>query len=215
MAWLASGGRAVSLPIFLEHLRGERRVSPESVLVTIDDGHSSVYSDAWPVIRRYRIPAVVFAIAGEVGNSGRMDWSALRELQVAGVEIGSHGFQHRSMAGLTAVDSAHEATRSRMILESELGRPVRAFAYPFGTWSDVNDVAENAIRQAGYECAFTAQHRAVPSGAPAFTLPRIKVESGDPAWLFPRLCSGALDGYGWVDRHLYGLQQFHKTRAPG
>jgi biofilm PGA synthesis lipoprotein PgaB len=84
------------------------------VLVTFDDGYQSFYDHAWPVLKAFRVPAVVNVVGawleekGQVSFDGRelprrefMSWKALRELADSGlVEIGSHSFDlHRGIQG--------------------------------------------------------------------------------------------------------------------
>jgi peptidoglycan/xylan/chitin deacetylase (PgdA/CDA1 family) len=44
----------------LEFLGGKKKVKPNSVLLTVDDGYQDFYSVAFPILRRYAVPAVVF-----------------------------------------------------------------------------------------------------------------------------------------------------------
>ena len=51
MAWLADQELAVSLEDVLSYVRGERELRDGSVLVTMDDGFSSVWTEAMPIMR--------------------------------------------------------------------------------------------------------------------------------------------------------------------
>jgi biofilm PGA synthesis lipoprotein PgaB len=84
------------------------------VLITFDDGYRSMYDHAWPILKAWKIPAVV-AVVGvweddrtTVNFDGKiipraklMSWKELRELADSGlVEIGSHSFDmHRGIKG--------------------------------------------------------------------------------------------------------------------
>ena len=70
-----------------------------------------------------------------------------------------------------------------------MGRPVTAFAYPYGTLADFARGRRRSWRGSGYDCAFTSQHGPVRPGMAPLPLPRVKVEAGDPSWLFPRFCA--------------------------
>ena len=45
----------------------------QSVVVTFDDGYLGTYTDAFPVLKEYGIPATVYLIAGSV-ESGELAW---------------------------------------------------------------------------------------------------------------------------------------------
>lgn len=217
MAWLARIGGAVSLADVEGFLRGDRELPQNAVLVTIDDACPSVHSHALPILRKYGVPAVLFAPAGELrpdddGGAGdetpesRMTHKQLVELASAGVTIGSHAWTHRSLGHLSSESARSEAVRSRTELEKLVGKPVTAFAYPFGTRADFSDETRTILRAAGYTCAFTSQHGAVVRSTDPLTLPRIKVEGGEGLWMFRRLARGGLDAWGWVDRTFWPLQ---------
>jgi peptidoglycan/xylan/chitin deacetylase (PgdA/CDA1 family) len=42
-------------------------------MLTFDDGYMDFRTDAWPVLRRYGFPAVVFLVTDEVGGTNRWD----------------------------------------------------------------------------------------------------------------------------------------------
>ena len=199
MAALARSGAAVSLADVSTFVAGRRALPRNAVLVTIDDGDPSVLDAAVPILRRHRIPAVLFAIADRPAGYRTMSDAQLREVADAGVEIGSHSLTHRSMARLPHAQAAHEARGSKARLEDVLGREVTAFAYPFGTRLDYSAATTAMLREAGYRLAFTSQHGAVRPGLDPLRLPRVKVEAGDPAWLFPLLRRGAMDAWALVD----------------
>jgi peptidoglycan/xylan/chitin deacetylase (PgdA/CDA1 family) len=207
--WLAERQLAVSLSDVQAFLAGRRRLCDGSVLVTIDDGDAGIAEHAWPVLERYGVPAVAFIIAGEMGMPGRLSAGQVRALAEAGLEIGSHSLTHPSMARIGREQARHEALESRRLLEATTGRPVTAFAYPYGTLADYDEEVAAILAASGYECAFTSQHGPLAPGLPLFTLPRVKVEAGDPAWLFPQLCRGALDCWRLVDRALWRAQRPH------
>jgi peptidoglycan/xylan/chitin deacetylase (PgdA/CDA1 family) len=220
MAWLARHRLAVSLADVQGFLSGTRALADGSVLVSVDDGSPTLCSYAFPILQRHRIPAVAFVPAGELtsgnGRNGqsvdtrpeaRITWNDLATLAEGGLAIGSHAWTHRSLGRMSPVEVREQAVRSREALEQRIGRPVTAFAYPFGTRADYNTTTAAVLREVGYTCAFTSQHGAIRSGTEPFALPRVKVEGGEGLWLFRLLVRGALDDWRWVDRTLWRLQE--------
>lgn len=219
MAWLAEQGLAVSRADVDAFVHDGKALKPGSVLVTIDDGCRSVGTIALPILKRYRVPAVVFVSSGNVGRTisqrnqqgetpieDYMDWSELHELTEFGIEIGSHAVTHRSLGRMPLSEAEKEIQNSRTELERGLGRPVTTFAYPYGTRADFNNAVAKAMKAAGYRLAFTSQHGAIRPNMDAMTLPRIKVEGGDESWLFPAVARGGLDAWRWIDRALWRIQ---------
>ena len=220
MRWLAEQRLAISLADFDDFLAGRREIRDGAVLVTIDDGFHEIWSIALPILRRYSIPAVAFVSSADmVGDEPARGWpsnqdcdarlspSELSALPAGSVEVGSHSWQHRSLGRMTAEEAGRQIRKSKIDLETLMGRPVTAFAYPFGTWKDFNATTTALLTKAGFRFGFTSQHGAVCANAEPYSLPRIKVEGGEGLWMFKRLVSGALDSWWVVDRSLWWLQQ--------
>jgi peptidoglycan/xylan/chitin deacetylase (PgdA/CDA1 family) len=219
MAWLAERRCVVALEEVESFLRKDEALPEDSVLITIDDGYRSVHAQALPVLRRYRIPAVLFVTVDAIRDDGDespgvggdapepyLTWGELEELAGAGVAIESHAWTHRSLGRMRPNEAHEEAARSREILERHLGRQVTAFAYPFGTRADYTAETRAVLQQSGYRLAFTSQHGAIRPGQDSLTLPRVKVEGGEGMWMFRSLARGGLDGWSLVDQTLWRLQ---------
>lgn len=207
MSRLAKTGKAISLDDLRAHVAGHRPVADGSVLVTTDDGDPSVLEIAAPILKRHRIPSVAFVLGGRPADFDLLTDAQLRTLPDFGIEVASHSVSHRSMAKLPREEARREARESRARLQDVMGRPVSAFAFPYGTRADYSPEVCEILAEEGYDLAFTSQHGAVRPGLEPMMLPRVKVESGDPAWLFPLLCRGAMDAWRLVDVGLQGLQR--------
>ena len=83
-------------------------------------------------------------------------WDDVREMARLGFEVGSHTVSHPNLGEVDRDRAWEELTTSRAVLEGELGRPVRWFAYPFGGPNDLRPEFVPLIREAGYEGAVSA-----------------------------------------------------------
>ena len=137
-------------------------IPPHPIIITFDDGYSSVYHEAFPILKELGFRAVIFIISDYIGKVNSWDanlfavkFSHLNESQIkalaaAGMEIGSHGVSHRALTFLTAKELEHELCHSREILTSLSGRAIESFAYPFG----IQDITvQQAVQRAGYKFA--------------------------------------------------------------
>jgi GT2 family glycosyltransferase/peptidoglycan/xylan/chitin deacetylase (PgdA/CDA1 family) len=182
------GHRFVALDDVLAALSGRAALPPKAVLVTFDDAYADLVPAASAALSERGIPALVFAVSGEIGGSNRwdegigaasqplLDADGLRALIEAGVEIGAHGVTHRPLTSLEAPEVRAELADSATQIESNgLPRP-RAFAYPYGEWSP-----ESALeaRRCGYLAAFTIDPGLVGRGSDPQALPRIEVLASD------------------------------------
>lgn len=214
MQWLAESGLAVSLGEVLDFVEGRGQVVDGAVLVTIDDGCLSTLSTALPILKRHGVPAAAFVSAGLIGSTATaadhgepyLSWDQLRELHREGVEIGSHAFDHRSLARMTQAEARDQAARSRAVLEDRLSAPVLSFAYPFGTRSDFGPETDRLLSESGYTIAFNSIHGAIRPGMDPVSLPRVKIEAGEGMSLFRLSCRGAMDPWRLVDDALGALR---------
>ena len=121
-----------------------------------------------------------------------LDWGLVRELDAAGVRVESHGIAHRPLAEVSLDEAVREIAVSKLKLEEELGRPVRAYAYVKGSEAHFHPVHESLLKQAGYDVAFTSISRSNGPGGNPFRLGRYNVEPY-AARTFELVLSGACD----------------------
>lgn len=165
-----------------------------AAVITVDDGHKSVYTVLFPLIRKMRIPVTLFIYPSAISNAAyALTWTQLQEMQASGlVDVESHTYWHpnfkverrrRSPAEYQAfVDT--QLVRSKAILEKQLGRPVDQLAWPFGI---VDFDLEAAARRAGYVTALAYAGGPARPGDDLFALPRIPIADADRGGRFAAL----------------------------
>lgn len=106
-----------------------------------------------------------------------MTWDQLREMDAAGMEIGSHGVHHRMLAKLPREEMAWELRTSAERLAAELGHPAVSLAYPVGGPDAYDDAVIEAARANGFKagCSYVSGTSPAAHGE-RFTLKRIPVE---------------------------------------
>ncbi len=72
------------VPISTQHavaaLRGETTLPRRAVLVTFDDGYRDFLTNAWPVLKRHKVPALLFIPTGLRGAARPFWWDELYEI---------------------------------------------------------------------------------------------------------------------------------------
>lgn len=84
-----------------------------------------------------------------------MTWDQVRALAAAGMDVESHTRSHRVLQTVPFAELSSELLGSRLDLERELGRPVRAIAYPVGRPITDRPGLHSAVRDAGYRIGFS------------------------------------------------------------
>ena len=69
----------------------------KEILITIDDAFLSFYLEAWPYLKKNKIPFVLFVSTEPVGKKGYMTWEQIKEVgdekfTVIGHHSHSHGY---------------------------------------------------------------------------------------------------------------------------
>lgn len=109
-----------------------------------------------------------------------LTWPQVAALKRQGVEIGAHAHLHWPMhAGQSAAYLREQAALSRARIEAEIG-PCRYFAYPFGNTADVSREAWQAVREAGYEYAFTTLSGSLDASTNPYLMPRYGLALSEP-----------------------------------
>ena len=93
------GYHPISHEAFVNFLEGKGKVPENAILITFDDGYESFYRYAYPILKKYEFPAVIFVIVGEAqkrshsGNSPHLSWDEIGEIERSGlVAIESHTY---------------------------------------------------------------------------------------------------------------------------
>ncbi|RBY75284.1 polysaccharide deacetylase family protein [Geodermatophilus sp. TF02-6] len=150
--------------------------------VTFDDGLLD-FLNAVEVLTRVGARATMYVPTGDVGlrlapedpHGSRLSWSQLAEVAAAGVEIGSHSVNHRTMDVLPADELRSEIVDSRSAIEDALALPVRSFCYPHGYSSRR---VERMVAAAGYSNGCIVGRRIATSSDGPYRVPRLHVRPG-------------------------------------
>jgi hypothetical protein len=119
-------------------------------------------------------------LVSQYGSDQFLDWDGVRALAQQGVTIGAHAHWHWPMHRQEAAETLKlQAQMPRMRIEAEVG-PCRHFAYPFGNLNDLSIGAWQAVRDAGYDCAFTTMSGTLEASRNRWLLPRYGLQMSEP-----------------------------------
>lgn len=126
-----------------------------------------------------------------------MSWDQLREMQSAGMEIGSHGVHHRMLAKLSDEDLEYELRASKAALDAHLDKPIEVLSYPVGGSDAYDRRVMDAAARAGYRaaCSYVGGTN-VPGEMSRYALNRLAVEREmDKAWFSAMVAVPEVFGY--------------------
>jgi peptidoglycan/xylan/chitin deacetylase (PgdA/CDA1 family) len=145
MAFLAQNGYT-TITLNTLHAIFHRRESPPAkpIVLTFDDGFVDFYLNAYPILRKHNFCAVVFVIAGSVGQRYYLSWDHIRDMQTSGlISFEAHTVTHPDLTKLSYTKLLNELGESKKILEGQIDQSVHFISYPYGrTSGTVMHVAE-------------------------------------------------------------------------
>ena len=114
------------------NLKKERK----QILLTIDDAFSSFYENAWPILKKEKIPFILFVSTQPVGKYGYMTWEQIKEVEKEDFAfIGNHSHSHEYLVEYNFNEFKKDIDTSIRIFNNNIGYNPIFFSYPFGEFS--------------------------------------------------------------------------------
>ncbi len=144
----------------------------KEILITIDDSFLSFYKEAWPYLKKNKIPFILFVSTEPVGKRGYMTWDQIREVESENFAfIGHHSHSHNYLINQTNDQFILDIEKANKIFLKELGYIPYLFSYPFGEYSKFmkNYISEN------FKFAFGQHSGVIDLNKDKFELPRFPI----------------------------------------
>lgn len=225
-----AGLTVITMQDFLDWLLGDRCLPERCVLITIDDGWRSVYTDAFPVLKAYGYPFTLFLYTTYLSGRGQsMSPEQIREMIASGATIGSHSTTHLypSQWKRFAEDSPEYAAQ----LKQEIPDSIEKIKSLFGNCSTFcfpggyhTPPMLASLREQGIGAAFTVLEKKVTTLEDPLQVHRYMVFGTDPR-IFRRAVN--FDDVPGIKPTAQGImeareramaffpQAFQKTETPG
>lgn len=141
------------------------------VSVTFDDAFANLLDNALPVLERYQVPTVVFAVADNLGclphwempdrhpESAEITMTPGQLMVISKnplFRIGSHTLTHPDLTKIRPEQLKTELSNSKHWLEQLLGKPIEDLALPFGSY---NQEVLSVAQEVGYKRIYTLEPR--------------------------------------------------------
>ena len=192
----------ISLAEFVQAKLEKKRLARNTVVLTFDDGYEDNYLLAYPVLKKYSLPAIIFVIVGSIGEEGYLNHRQIKEMSSSGIiDIGSHTLSGAYLPGQSRGELNREIGLSKKTLEANLNNRTEFFCYPIGGFSPG---IQEIVKRCGYAAACTTNRGKAKDrlNNDLFALKRIKIKDSFPNLFVFRV---KLSGY-------YNL--FRRVREP-
>ena len=144
----------------------------KKILITIDDAFTSFYENAWPFLKKNKIPFLLFVSTEPVGKRGYMTWKQIKEIEKESFAfIGNHSHSHEYLLDLDFDDFKKDIDLSIKIFNEKLGYNPIFFSYPFGEYS----LDQKNYLKRKFEYGFGQHSGVIDFNKDRFELPRFPI----------------------------------------
>ncbi len=140
----------------------DRPLAPKTAVVTIDDGYRDIYVNAYPILKKYGVPATVFPVTGHIGTGNLFWWDkvgyVIWKTKLKTLELGELG-THR----LASVDDRQRLVNTvvarlkqlsvnnrdelieRLVTLSEVDIPLNIGEQLVLSWDEIREMNRNGV----------------------------------------------------------------------
>ena len=144
----------------------------KNILITIDDGFKSFYTEAWPFLKENKIPFILFISTEPVGKNGYMNWDEIKEIEKSEFAlIGHHSHTHEYLIEMNNSEFVNDIETASKVFKDKIGYVPKIFSYPFGEYSQYmkNYISKN------FKIAFGQHSGVIDVNKDKFELPRFPI----------------------------------------
>ncbi|KYK27621.1 hypothetical protein AYK20_02520 [Thermoplasmatales archaeon SG8-52-1] len=95
MRYLSKTHKILSLEEMARIIKGNKNLPKRGVVVTFDDGYKDNYTNAFPILKKYNIPATIFLTTGNIDNGKLFWWDKLEYIlsntKIKSFDLGEFG----------------------------------------------------------------------------------------------------------------------------
>ena len=169
------GYTAITISTLVDALLYGGELPEKPVVITFDDGHQSIYEQAFPIMQEFGFPGVFYIVANRIYDVPEfVNVEQITTMVDAGWEIGSHGYTHLDITKNHG-SAAYEVGQSRVDLKAALGTEINTFAYPYG---EVDPFVAQNVSNAQYRAGMGLGGSITHTLGNLFYLHRIEVHGG-------------------------------------
>ena len=174
------GFEVISFDDLVEGIKKGHLFSRNTVVLQFDDGYEDNYKYAFPILRKYGFPAMVFLVSDKINTHDNfatyLTWDEVKEMGKYNFLAGAHTRHHAYLPSLSLIEAQNEIAGSKKVIEDHLGHGIDYFSYPSGGFT--KDI-ERLVKEAGYKAAVTTNRGKGRYNLDLYALKRIHMNNTD------------------------------------
>lgn len=174
------GYQTVTVRSIVENLQTGAPLPRNPIVLTFDDGYVGQYVHAFPALQHRNMVGTFFIVSDfpYSGNTSYMDWSMVREMARAGMEMESHAQWHKTLANRSESYLTGQIENTMRAFQQELGYRPRIISYP-GGFFDGETI--RVYQEAGFWAGITTLQGNRHHSDDMFRIRRVRLHGGDTA----------------------------------
>ncbi|MGB9878232.1 MAG: polysaccharide deacetylase family protein, partial [bacterium] len=165
--------KIISLSEMIEYFKEKGKPPSRAVVITFDDGFKNNYLYAYPILRKYNLPATIFLTTGFIKGGTKcvsfsptwkkifqefpqsalpLSWDEVRVMGKNGIDFGAHTISHPHLLKLSYDEAREEIIQSKKEIEEKIGKEVKYFSYPYGEY---NERIIEFVKEVGFTCVLS------------------------------------------------------------
>ena len=190
LRYLAQTGRVISYVAALACLQRALPCAADNYVLTFDDGYRDFYTQVYPLLQRWHLPATLFVTTGFVEERVAypmlsypnlavepVTWEMLGEMAESGlVTLGAHTHTHPVLTEVSPTQIEEELTRPIELFHQRLGIKPQHFCYPRAIW---NPTIEKMVARYYESAVIGGGTRATVEHFHPYRIPRLPIRRSD------------------------------------
>jgi peptidoglycan/xylan/chitin deacetylase (PgdA/CDA1 family) len=178
LKYIEKNYQTISMQELYDNLTNGLSLPKHPIILTFDDGWRGVYSDAYPILKKYDLKFTTYLISSYLDrNSGYLTKDEIREMLQSGLlEIGNHTATHVLLGFFGHDVVTREIQNAEEQLENDFGIHSTTFAYPGGSY---NKNVIDEVEKQGFQTAVTVKAGIEQNEDEVLLLKRIEIEGTD------------------------------------
>ncbi len=173
------GFEVISFDDLVEGLKKGHEFNRNTVVLQFDDGYEDNYKYAFPILKKYGFPAMVFLVSDKIGTPDFLTWDEIKEMEKYNFLAGAHTRHHAYLPRVGLIKAEDEIAGSKKVIEDHLGHSVDYFCYPSGGFTEE---VKRLVKEAGYKAAVTTNRGKSRFDVDMYELKRIHMNNTDDGY---------------------------------
>jgi peptidoglycan/xylan/chitin deacetylase (PgdA/CDA1 family) len=170
------GFQVVSFDHLVTGMKEGQQFARNTVVLQFDDGYEDNYKYAFPILKKYGFPAMVFLVSDWVDTPDCLTWDQVKEMEKYNFLAEAHTRHHVYLPKASLAQAQDEIAGSKKIIEDHLGHSIDYFAYPTGGFTEET---KRLVQEAGYKAAVTTHRGRDKFNVDLYELKRIHMNNTD------------------------------------